>query len=45
MHHFKSTFKKIITTVMSSIDYECLFHWAKAAETRALAAASGASLS
>jgi len=44
-NHFKSTFKKIITTVISSIDWECLFHYASAAETKAFAAASGASLS
>lgn len=34
----------ITTTVMSSIDWDYLFHWVRAADTNALAAASGASL-
>jgi hypothetical protein len=41
----KSTFKNIMTTVMSSTDWECLFHYWRAAETKAFAAASGASFS
>lgn len=34
----------ITTTVISSIDYDYLFHCVRAADTRAFAAASGASL-